>query len=119
MKRLRRLALMCGCISMLACTTMEPLPVNSVQLQKEVRPGDHVSVTRSKGSPLQFDVVRVDKQGLHGSGIHVPYNDIQGVSREETSWWRTGLIALGVVAAGVLIISASKGGGGGGGGGGW
>jgi hypothetical protein len=110
-------ALIGGCIAMISCTTMEPLPSDKGHLQRDLHSGDTVEVNKVDGRRLHFDVERVDKDGLYGPGITVPFNEIRSINREETSWWRTGLIALGAVAGGVLIAMASSGKKSGGGGG--
>ena len=112
-------ALIAGCVAMIACTTMEKVPKGN--LQRSLHVGDTVEVNKIDGRQLQFNLDRIDKAGLHGEGVNVPFNEIRSVSREETSWWRTGLIALGVVAGGALIAVAasSKKSGGSSGGGGW
>jgi hypothetical protein len=112
-------SLIIGCMAMVACTSMQSLPVEKADLQRELHPGDRVDVSKVDGRQLMFNVENIDKDGLHGPGINVPFGDIHSISREETSWWRTGLIVLGVVAGGVAVAAASKGSGGGGKSGGW
>jgi hypothetical protein len=101
--------------------SMQSMPVDKEKLKTDLSAGDKVEVGRSDGQNLSFSVTSVDEQGIHGSGVHVPFNEIKSVSREEVSWWRTGLIGLGIAGVVVLLTSSKggSGGSGGGGGGGW
>lgn len=104
-------------LAMASCTTTQTLPPDRATLRKEISPGDQIDVHKTNGGRLMFTVDKIDQAGLHGEGVNLPYNQIQEVTREKISWWRTGLIALGGAAAAVVAISASKGGGGKSGGG--
>ncbi|MGH8238684.1 MAG: hypothetical protein ACREXP_16915 [Steroidobacteraceae bacterium] len=103
-------------ISMVGCTTIQPLTVNASQLASTLKPGDNVEVVTARGQQLSFKVENVDDTGLQGAGQRVAYNDIQSIGRKEISAGRTALVVLGVVAAGAL---AAGGGGGGGSGSGY
>ncbi len=117
-KMIRWVGFVGACFAMAACMTMQSMPTDEASLRRDLKPGDYVTVTRSGHSDLSFKVEGVDKEGIHGSGIHVPFKEVQGISREETSWWRTGLIAAAGAAA-IVLLTTHKNSGGGGGGGGW
>src|SRR5688572_8528990 len=86
------MGLISGCLAMTACMTMEPLSIDKEKLKNDLRPGDKVEISRRNGQHLEFNVSSIDEQGVHGSGIHIPYRDIKAISRETTSWWRTALV---------------------------
>jgi predicted small lipoprotein YifL len=101
-------------LSMVGCTTIQPLSVNASELSHTLKKGDKVEVVTSKGQQLNFKVDSVDDTGLQGAGQRVAYNDIQSISRKETDTKTTTLVVLGVLAAGAIAAAAGGGGGGGG-----
>jgi hypothetical protein len=102
-------------LSMVGCTTLQPLTANGSQLASELKPGDQVEITTTRGQQLQLKIDNVDATGLQAAGQRVAFNDIQSISRKQFDTKRTALVALGVVAAGALAAAAGGGGGGGGG----
>ena len=106
-------------LSMVGCTTIQPLSVNASELSRTLKKGDKVEVVTAKGQQLNFKVDSVDDSGLQGAGQRVAYNDIQSISRKETDTKTTTLVILGVLAAGAIAAAAGGGGGGGGGGSGY
>jgi hypothetical protein len=102
-------------LSMVGCTTLQPLTANGSQLASELKPGDQVEITTTRGQQLQLKVDSVDATGLQAAGQRVAYNDIQSISREQTDTKRTLWVVLGVVAVGAIAAAAGGGGGGGGG----
>jgi hypothetical protein len=102
-------------LSMVGCTTIQPLSVNASELSRTLKKGDKVEVVTSKGQQLNFKVDSVDDTGLQGAGQRVAYNDIQSISRKEIDTKNTTFVVLGVLAAGALAAAAGGGGGGGGG----
>ena len=102
-------------LSMVGCTTIQPLSVNASELSHTLKKGDKVELVTSKGQQLNFKVDSVDETGLQGAGQRVAYNDIQSISRKETDTKSTTLVVLGVLAAGAIAAAAGGGGGGGGG----
>ena len=104
-------------ISLLGCTTIQPLTANGSQLATTLEPGDQVEITTTRGQQLQFKVENVDATGVQGGGQRVAYNDIQSISRKQMDTKRTTMVVLGVLAAGGLAagaLAAAAGGGGGG-----
>jgi hypothetical protein len=103
----------CASLAMTGCMTMKPMDVDPAQLRGALKQGDQVQVVTSSGQELQFKIDSLDETGLQGGGQHIAYNDVRSISRKQIDMAKSGLIALGVVAAGAL---AAGGGGGGGGG---
>jgi hypothetical protein len=101
-------------LSMVGCTTIQPLSVNASELSRTLKKGDKVEVVTSKGQQLNFKVDSVDENGLQGAGQKVAYNDIQSISRKEIDTKSTTWVVLGVLAAGAVAAAAGGGGGGGG-----
>jgi hypothetical protein len=102
-------------LSMVGCTTIQPLSANGSELSHTLKKGDKVELTTTKGQQLNFKVDSVDETGLQGGGQRVAYNDIQSINRKETDTKRTLWVVLGVVAVGAVAAAAGGGGGGGGG----
>jgi hypothetical protein len=102
-------------LSMVGCTTIQPLSVNASELSRTLQKGDKVEVVTAKGQQLNFKVDSVDDTGLQGAGQRIAYNDIQSISRKEVDTKSTTLVILGVLAAGAVAAAAGGGGGGGGG----
>lgn len=100
-------------LSMLGCTTIQPLTANGSQLATTLKPGDQVEIVTNSGQQLQFKVENVDATGVQGGGRRVAYNDIQTISRKQMDKTRTTMVVLGVLAAGALAAAAGGGGGGG------
>jgi hypothetical protein len=109
----------CVVLSMVGCTTIQPLTVDPSHLSGALKPGDQVEVMTSSGQQLKFKVDNVDASGLQGGGQRIAYNDIQSISRKQVDTQRTLWVVLGVVAAGAVAAAAGGGGGGGGGGNGY
>ena len=99
-------------LSMLGCTTIQPLAVSGSQLASTLKPGDQVEIVTTQGQQLQFKVDNVDAAGVQGGGQRVAYNDIQSISRKQMDTKRTTMVVLGVLAAGALAAAAGGGGGG-------
>jgi len=104
-------------LSMVGCTTIQPLSVNASELSRTLKKGDKVELVTSKGQQLSFKVDSVDDTGVQGAGQRVAYNDIQSISRKETDTKSTTLVVRG--GRGGATDSAAAGGGGGGGGNGY
>ena len=102
----------CVVLSMVGCTTIQPLTVDPARLSSTLKRGDQVEIVTSRGQQLQFRIDEVDATGLQGGGQRVSYNDIQSISRKQIDTKRTTLVVLGVVAAGALAAAAGGGGGG-------
>lgn len=100
-------------LSMVGCTSIQPLSVNASELSRTLKKGDKVELVTSKGQQLNFKVDSVDDTGLQGAGQRVAYNDIQSISRKEVDTSKTVWVVLGVVAAGAIAAAAGGGGGGG------
>jgi hypothetical protein len=114
MKQLfRQLLAACVALSMVACSSIQPLSVNASQLASTLKPGDQVEIVTASGQQLQFKVQNVDATGIQGGGQRVAYADIQAINRKQMDTKRTAWIVLGVVAAGALAAAAGGGGGGG------
>ena len=99
-------------ISMLGCTTIQPLTANGSQLATTLKAGDQVEITTNSGQQLKFKVDTVDANGVAGGGQRVAFNDIQSISRKQMDTKRTTMVVLGVLAAGALAAAAGGGGGG-------
>lgn len=100
-------------LSMVGCTTLQPLAANPSNLSSSLKAGDRVELVTTKGEQLQLKIDGVDANGLQSGSQRVAFNDIQSISRKETDTSRTAWIVLGVVAAGALAAAAGGGGGGG------
>lgn len=111
-KHLQQLGVIVGACAMMACTTMQPLSVDSAR--NTLNRGDRVEVITTQGLQLHFAVDSIDDQGLHGGGQTVAYSDIQSISRKEGSTGRTTALVLGVLAVGALAAGGGSGGGSGG-----
>jgi hypothetical protein len=98
-------------LSMLGCTTIQPLTANGSQLATTLKAGDQVEITTTAGKQLQFKVENVDAAGVQGGGQRVAYEDIQSISRKQMDARRTTMVVLGVLAAGALAAAAGGGGG--------
>lgn len=107
---LKRLLAAVVALSMLGCTTIQPLTANGSQLASAVKPGDKVEITTTRGQRLNFKVDSVGASSLHGGGQTVAYNDIQSINRKELDSQKTLWVVLGVVAAGALAAAAGGGG---------
>ena len=101
-------------LSMVGCTTLQPLSGNASELSRTLKPGDRVEVVTASGQKLDFKVDSVDNTALQGAGQRVAFNDIQSISRKETDTKTTTLVILGVLAAGAVAAAAGGGSGGGG-----
>jgi hypothetical protein len=101
-------------LSMVGCTTVQPLTVDPSHLSTALKPGDKVEVVTSSGQQLKFKVDSVNASGLQGAGQTIAYNDIQSINRQEVDTQKTLWVVLGVVAAGAIAAAAGGGGGGGG-----
>ena len=99
-------------LSMLGCTTIQPLIANGSQLATTLKAGDQVEITTTRGQQLSFKVENVDATGVQGGGQRVAFNDIQSISRKQMDTKRTTMVVLGVLAAGALAAAAGGGGGG-------
>jgi hypothetical protein len=104
-------------LAMVACTTMQPLAVDTMQLRQSLKVGDEIEVNTSNGQQLSFKLQRIDDNGLHGGGRDIEYGDIRSINRKQISVGRTALLILGVVALGAAAAGGGGGGGGSGGGG--
>ena len=102
-------------LSMVGCSTVQPLSANASELSRTLKKGDKVEVVTAKGQQLSFKVDSVDDTGLQGAGQRVAYNDIQSIGRKEMDTKTTTWVILGVLAAGAVAAAAGGGGGGGGG----
>ena len=98
-------------LSMLGCTTIQPLTANGSQLATTLKPGDQVEIVTTQGQQLQFKVDNVDATGVQGGGQRVAYNDIQSISRKQMDTKRTTMVGR-AAAAGALAAAAGGGGGG-------
>jgi hypothetical protein len=112
-KLVQQLLALCVVLSMVGCTTVQPLTVDPSGLSSTLKRGDQVEVVTSSGQQLQFKIDNVDAAGLQGDGQRIAYNDIQSISRKQMDTKRTAWVVLGVVAAGALAAAAGGGGGGG------
>jgi len=101
-------------LSMVGCTTIQPLSANASELSRTLKKGDKVEIVTAQGQQLSFKVDSVDDTGLQGAGQRVAFNDIQSISRKEVDTKSTTLVVLGVLAAGAVAAAAGGGGGGGG-----
>ncbi len=110
---IKQLLAACVVLSMVGCTTIQPLTVNASQLAQSLKPGDRVELVTASGQQLQFKIDNVDATGLQGGGQRVAYEDIQSISRKQVDTKKTALVVLGVVAAGALAAAAGGGGSGG------
>lgn len=109
----KQLLAACVVLSMVGCTTIQPLTVEPARLAQTLKPGDQVEIVTARGQQLQFKIDTVDATGLQGAGQRVAYEDIQSISRKQVDTKKTALVVLGVVAAGALAAAAGGGGGGG------
>ena len=110
---IKQLLAACVVLSMVGCTTIQPLTVNASQLSQSLKPGDQVELVTASGQQLQFKIDNVDATGLQGGGQRVAYEDIRSISRKQVDTKKTALVVLGVVAAGALAAAAGGGGSGG------
>lgn len=101
-------------LSMVGCTTVQPLTLDPSHLSSTLKPGDQVEVVTSSGQQLKFKVDNVSASGVQGAGQTVAYNDIQSINRKQVDTQKTLWVVLGVVAAGAIAAAAGGGGGGGG-----
>lgn len=101
-------------LSMVGCTTIQPLTASPSQLSSTLKRGDQVEIMTSSGKQLKFKVDSVDANGVQGGGQTVAYNDIQSINRKEVDTSKTLWVVLGVVAVGAIAAAAGGGGGGGG-----
>jgi len=113
-KLVQQLVAVCIVLSMVGCTTIQPLTVDPSHLSSTLKPGDKVEVVTSSGKQLNFKVDSVNASGLQGAGQTIAYNDIQSINRKEVDTQKTLWVVLGVVAAGAIAAAAGGGGGGGG-----
>ena len=100
-------------LSMVGCTTIQPLSGNASELSRTLKKGDKVEIVTAKGEQLNFKVDSVDDTGVQGAGQRVAFNDIQSISRKEIDTKSTTWVVLGVLAAGAVAAAAGGGGGGG------
>lgn len=100
-------------LSMVGCTTIQPLTLDPSHLSSTLKPGDKVQVVTSRGEQLDLKIDSVTASGLQGGGQTIAYNDIQSISRKEVDTSKTMWVVLGVVAAGAIAAAAGGGGGGG------
>jgi hypothetical protein len=101
-------------VSMVGCTTIQPLTASPSQLSSTLKRGDQVEIMTSSGKQLKFKVDSVDANGVQGGGQTVAYNDIQSINRKEVDTSKTLWVVLGVVAVGAIAAAAGGGGGSGG-----
>lgn len=106
------LCIACTLLSMMGCTVVQPLPVDSRHLSSSLSRGDRVEVVTTNGQTVQLAVDKVDEQGLHGNGQLIAYSDIRSISRRQISAGRTALVVLAVVGAGAALAGGGGGGGG-------
>ncbi len=87
----------------LGCTTTRPLAMTSPQaLVDLVAVGDTVEVKRKTGDSLEFKVTEVSKEGIRGSGVFVPYSDIQQLAQSRDNHVGTALLVI----LGVAVLYA-------------
>ncbi len=110
----KQLLAACVVLSMVGCTTLQPLAANPSNLSSSLKPGDRVQLVTTRGEQLQFKIDSVDATGLQGAGKRVVFSDIQSIDRKETDTMRTAWVVIGVVAAGAIAAAAGGGGGSGG-----
>jgi hypothetical protein len=110
----KQLLAACVVLSMVGCTTLQPLAANQSNLTSSLKPGDRVELVTTRGEQLQLKIDSVDANGLQGNGKQVAFSDIQSISRKETDTMKTAWVVIGVVAAGALAAAAGGGGGSGG-----
>ncbi|HKU16573.1 MAG TPA: hypothetical protein VJQ52_19435 [Steroidobacteraceae bacterium] len=113
-KLVQQLLAVCVVLSMVGCTTIQPLTVDPSRLSSTLKRGDRVQLVTSKGEQLNLKIDSVDASGLQAGGQTIAYNDIQSISRKEVDSQRTLWVVLGVVAVGAVAAAAGGGGGGGG-----
>jgi hypothetical protein len=109
---IRSCAIALAALTFSACTTLQPLAVDSSRLARTLKTGDQVHLVTVRGQTLQFEIEQLDEQGMRGGGQQVAFEDIQSISRKQISAGRTTLLALGVVAAGALAAGGAGGSGG-------
>lgn len=91
---------------MFGCTTTRPLTTTSPQeLARSVGVGDEIEIMRHDGSRLEFEVTEVSRDGIGGSGVFVPYNEMQQVSRIQENMVGTGLLVIVIVG---LLYALAK-----------
>jgi hypothetical protein len=101
-------------LSMVGCTTVQPLTATRSNLASTLKPGDRVELVTSSGEQLNLKIDSVDADSLQAAGKRIAFSDIQSINRKETDTMKTAWIVIGVVAAGALAAAAGGGGGGGG-----
>jgi hypothetical protein len=74
-------------------------------LARSVGVGDEIEIERHDGSKLEFEVTEVSRDGIGGSGVFVPYSEIQQVSRIQENMVGTALLVLVVVG---LLYALAK-----------
>jgi hypothetical protein len=97
-------------LSMVGCTTIQPLTASPSQLSSTLKRGDQVEIMTSSGKQLKLKVDSVDANGVQGGGQTVAYNDIQSINRKEVDTSKTLWVVLGVVAVGAIAAAAGGGG---------
>ena len=100
-------------LSMVGCTTVQPLTLDPSHLSSTLKPGDKVRVVTSRGEQMDLKIDSVNASGLQAGAQTIAYNDIQSISRKEVDTSKTVWVVLGVVAAGAIAAAAGGGGGGG------
>src|SRR5262245_39162814 len=111
MKTIKSFIATCVVMTLVGCTTLQPLASQREQLVAELKKGDRVEVVTKDGQHLKFTIERVDEHGVSGASQKVVYEDIESISRQQVSAGRTALVVLGAAAA---VAAVASGGGGGG-----
>ena len=82
-----------------ACTTTRYLTDTSPEtLLHSVKIEDIVEIEQKDGGSLSFEVTEVSNEGIHGSGVFVPYSEIQTISVSRESPARTALFVAATIA---------------------
>jgi hypothetical protein len=122
-RSMQQLACLVLCLNLLACTTLQSLPLNvspptaATLDDAGVKPGDKLVLGTASQASRALKVTALQTDALVGideasqSPVRVPYADIVALQRQQLDGWRTGLVVLGVVlllGAVVQALAVSK-----------
>jgi hypothetical protein len=116
---IQRIAVILISISMVACTSIQPLPVGnapgtslSQRQGHSVSIGDTVTIKPKRGAAFKLVVTEVNSEliaGTHdGKVMQVMFSDIESIEKRRFNILRTALIVLGIIAVGQYASGVSK-----------
>ena len=110
MSAFRILVVVAMVFALLGCTTLQVVHgSNPSEIQRQVKPGDHVTVMTNQGGRYEFDVTTVSQNNIIGINDSKPYkfsfSQIRSIEVSKASKGKTNGLVFGVRGA-IAVVGA-------------